>query len=148
MAEIPATGPRIQGLPATIVFGQGLPRRQVAAVRETVRGFRGQSENWVPEDLRAGFRLRALTWLSAIHCEAERLSAVGKPLPRAHFNHSLRTVSPPVEWLLLRQSAAASTTVESILHGMDGCRQRERPNRSYPRVTSRPDARWRSSKKN
>ena len=147
MAEIPATGPRIQGLPVTIGCGQGLPRRPVAAVQETLRVFRGQSADSVPEDLRAVFRLMARTWLPAIHCEAARLSAAGKPPPRPHFNHSLRTVSPSVEWLLPQQSAALTTTVESILHGMDGCRQRERPNRSYPRVTRRPDDRWRSSKK-
>ena len=29
-------------------------------------------------------------------------------------------------------SAGLSTTVESILRSMDGCRQPERPNRSYP----------------
>ena len=147
MAEIPAKGSRIQGLPATIGCGQGLPRRPVAAVQETVRVFRGQSEDWVPEDLRAGLRLMARTWLPAIHCEAARLSAAGKPPPQAHCNHGLRTFSPSVEWLLPQQSAALSTAVESVLHGMDGGRQREHPNRSYPRDTRRPDDRWRSSKK-
>ena len=33
-------------------------------------------------------------------------SLAGKPPLRADCNHSLRTVSQPVEWLLLRQSAA------------------------------------------
>ena len=74
-------------------------------------------------------------------------SAAGKPPLRANFNNSLRTVSQHVEWLLLQQSAALSTTVDSILRSMDCCRQRERPNRSYPRVSRRPDDRWRPSKK-
>ena len=109
--------------------------------------FHGQSEDLVLQQLWACFTLIAMTRLFANHCEAEMPSAAGKPPLRANFNNSLRTVSQHVEWLLLQQSAALSTTVDSILRSMDCCRQRERPNRSYPRVTRRPDDRWRPSKK-
>ena len=109
--------------------------------------FHGQSEDLVLQELWACFTLIAMTRLFASHCEAEMPSAAGKPPLRANFNNSLRTVSQHVEWLLLQQSAALSTTVDSILRSMDCCRQRERPNRSYPRVTRRPDDRWRPSKK-
>ena len=109
--------------------------------------FHGQSEDLVLQELWACFTLIAMTRLFANHCEAEMPSAAGKPPLRANFNNSLRTVSQHVEWLLLQQSAALSTTVDSILRGMDCCRQRERPNRSYPRVSRRPDDRWRPSKK-
>ena len=109
--------------------------------------FHGQSEDLVLQELRACFSLIAMPRLVAGHCEAEMPSAAGKPPLRTHFNSSLRTVSQHVEWLLLKQSASLSTTAESILRSLDGCRQRERPNRSYPRVTRRPDDRWRSSKK-
>ena len=75
-------------------------------------------------------------------------SAAGKLPLRANFNHNLRTASQPVEWPLVQQSAALRTTVKSILRSMDCCRQHERPNRSHhPRVTRRPDDRWRSTKK-
>ena len=57
---------------------------------------------------------------------------MGKPALRANFSHSLRTAKQHVEWLLLQQSVALSTTVKSILRRMDCCCQRERPNRSYP----------------
>ena len=109
--------------------------------------FHGQSEDLVLQQLWACFTLIAMTRLFANHCEAEMPSAAGKPPLRANFNNSLRTVSQHIEWLLLQQSAALSTTVDSILRSMDCCRQRERPNRSYPRVTRRPDDRWRPSKK-
>ena len=109
--------------------------------------FHGQSEDLVLQQLWACFTLIAMTRLFANHCEAEMPSAAGKPPLRANSNNSLRTVSQHVEWLLLQQSAALSTTVDSILRSMDCCRQRERPNRSYPRVTRRPDDRWRPSKK-
>ena len=109
--------------------------------------FHGQSEDLVLQQLWACFTLIAMTRLFASHCEAEMPSAAGKPPLRANFNNSLRTVSQHIEWLLLQQSAALSTTVDSILRSMDCCRQRERPNRSYPRVTRRPDDRWRPSKK-
>ena len=75
------------------------------------------------------------------------MSAAGKPPLLADFSHSLRRTSQLFEWLLLLQSAALSTKVESILRSMDCCCQRERPDRSYPRVTRRPDDRCRSSKK-
>ena len=109
--------------------------------------FHGQSEDLVLQELWACFTLIAMTRLFSNHCEAEMPSAAGKPPLRANFNNSLRTVSQHVEWLLLQQSAALSTTVDSILRSMDCCRQRERPNRSYPRVTRRPDDRWRPTKK-
>ena len=109
--------------------------------------FHGQSEDLVLQELWACFTLIAMTRLFANHCEAEMPSAAGKPPLRANFNNSLRTVSQHIEWLLLQQSAALSTMVDSILRSMDCCRQRERPNRSYPRVTRRPDDRWRPSKK-
>ena len=109
--------------------------------------FHGQSEDLVLQQLWACFTLIAMTRLFSNHCEAEMPSAAGKPPLRTNFNNSLRTVSQHVEWLLLQQSAALSTTVDSILRSMDCCRQRERPNRSYPRVTRRPDDRWRPSKK-
>ena len=109
--------------------------------------FHGQSEDLVLQELWACCTLIAMTRLFANHCEAEMPSAAGKPPLRANFNNSLRTVSQHVEWLLLQQSAALSTTVDSILRSMDCCRQRERPNRSYPRVSRRPDDRRRPSKK-
>ena len=91
--------------------------------------------------------LIAKTRLFANHCEAGMPPAAGQPPVRANFNNSLRTVSQHVEWLLLQQSAALSTTVDSILRSMDCCHQRERPNRSYPCVTRRPDDPRRPSKK-
>ena len=74
-------------------------------------------------------------------------SAVGMPPLRARRNNSLRTVRQPVEWLLPQPSAALSTTVDSILRGMDCCRQRERPNHSASRVSRRPDDCLTSSQK-
>lgn len=83
----------------------------------------------------------------ANHCEAEMPSTASKPSLRANFNHSLRTISRNVEWLLLRPSTALSTTVDSILRSMDCFGGPERPNRSYPRVMRRPKDRLQSGEK-
>ena len=83
----------------------------------------------------------AMTHLLVNHRTAEMQAGASKPPLRARCNNSLRTVSPPVEWLLQQRSTALSTTVDSILRGMDCHRQRERPNRTNPRVSCRPDDR-------
>ena len=83
----------------------------------------------------------------ANHCEAEMPSTAGKPSLRVNFNNSLRTVSRNVEWLLLQQSAALSTTVDSILCSVDSFRQPERLKRPYPRVVRHPYDHGRSGKK-
>ena len=153
-----STRPQALAGPCTTLPGKPSPTStmRAGAWKSTTRSskrllrsepFHGQSEDLVLQELWACFTLIAMTRLFANHCEAEMPSAAGKPPLRANFNNSLRTVSQHVEWLLLQQSAALSTTVDSILRSMDCCRQRERPNRSYPRVSRRPDDRWRPSKK-
>lgn len=109
--------------------------------------FHAHSEGLVLQELGVCFTLIEMARLLADHCEAEMPSAAGKPPLRANFNNCLRTVSQHVGWLLLQQSAALSTKVDSILRNMDGCRRRERPIRYYVRVTHRPDDRCGSSNK-
>ena len=48
--------------------------------------------------------------------------------------------------LFLEHAAMLGKTVERILAGIAVCRQRQRPNRSFPRLSRKPASKWRSSK--
>ncbi len=51
-----------------------------------------------------------------------------------------------MESLLLAYAATLSETVSTILDSIAGCRHRKRPNRSYERVSHKPDSKWRPAK--
>ena len=61
-----------------------------------------------------------------------------------------RRQSPPVgrhlEGLFLHYAATLDATLREILDSIAPCRQRRRPNRSYPRVSRKPASKWRSRK--
>ena len=82
------------------------------------------------------------------HAEQDFQSQAGKPPLQANFRNSLRTVGQHLEALLLQYSATLGDTVHTILDSIAHCRQRQRPNRSCPRVSRRPDDRFQPSKKN
>ena len=107
--------------------------------------FHGQSEPGVRQELWAGCSLIAMARLFTNHAEQDFRSKAGKPPLQANFRNSLRTVGQHLEGLFLRYSATLGDTIlDSIAH----FRQRQRPNRSYPRVSCRPDNRFRPNKQN
>ena len=65
---------------------------------------------------------------------------------QANFRNSLRTVGQHLEGLFLQYHATLGDTIATILGSIAHCRQRQRPNRSYPRVSRRPDDRFRPKK--
>ena len=112
----------------------------------TVEEFHGQTERTVQQELFAHFSLIALARLFT-NCSEESFRAdPGKPAMQANFKSSLRTVARHLEGLFLEHAAMLGKTVERILAGIAACRQRQRPTRSFPRLSRKPTSKWRSSK--
>ena len=108
--------------------------------------FHGQSERGVRQELWAACSLIALARLFTNHAEQDFRSAAGKAPLQANFRNSLRTVGQHLEGLFLQYHATLGDTIATILGSIAHCRQRQRPNRSYPRVSRRPDDRFRPKK--
>ena len=108
--------------------------------------FHGQSERGVRQELWAACSLIAMARLFTNHAEQDFRSAAGKAPLQANFRNSLRTVGQHLEGLFLQYHATLGDTVATILASIKHCRQRQRPNRSYPRVSRRPDDRFRPKK--
>ena len=112
----------------------------------TVEEFHGQTERTVQQELFAHFSLIALARLFTNRSEESFRADPGKPAMQANFKSSLRTVARHLEGLFLEHAAMLGKTVERILAGIAACRQRQRPNRSFPRLSRKPASKWRSSK--
>ncbi len=110
----------------------------------TVEEFHGQTERTVQQELFAHFSLIALARLFTNRSEESFRADPGKPAMQANFKSSLRTVARHLEGLFLEHAAMLGKTVERILAGIAACRQR--PNRSFPRLSRKPASKWRSSK--
>ena len=100
----------------------------------TVEEFHGQTERTVQQELFAHFSLIALARLFTNRSEESFRADPGKPVMQANSKSSLRTVARHLEGLFLEHAAMLGKTVERILAGIAACRQRQRPNRSFPRV--------------
>ena len=112
----------------------------------TVEEFHGQTERTVQQELFAHFSLIALARLFTNRSEESFRADPGKPAMQANFKSSLRTVARHLEGLFLEHTALLGKTVERILAGIAACRQRQRPNRSFPRLSRNPASKWRPSK--
>ena len=111
----------------------------------TVQDFHGQSGRGVKQELYAHFILITLTRLFSNRGE-DRIKASRpgdtKPAMQANFKNSLATVARNIEGLLLQQAAMLSETLTRIVATIAACRQRVRPNRSYPRRSRKPVGKW------
>ena len=112
----------------------------------TVEEFHGQTERTVQQELFAHFSLIALARLFTNRSEESFRADPGQPAMQANFKSSLRTVARHLEGLFLEHATMLGKTVERILAGIAACRQRQRPNRSFPRLSRKPASKWRSSK--
>ena len=111
----------------------------------SVQDFHGQSERGVKQELFAHFILVTLTRLFSNRGEdsikASRPDDT-KPAMQANFKNSLMVVARNIEGLLLQQAATLGETVTRIVAAIAACRQRVRPNRSYPRRSRKPIGKW------
>ena len=114
-----------------------------------VEEFHGQTERGVKQELYAHFVLITVTRLFSNQSEARinRTPRVDhKPQLKANFKNSLLLVARNIEALMLQQMEFLTATVNQILEGIGGCRQRKRPGRSYERHSRTPEGKWRRRK--
>ena len=117
-----------------------------------IEDFHGRSERGVRQELFAHFVLIALTRLFSNHGEG-LLGGRGEPRGATHgaqmrvnFKNSLLTVARHLEGLFLRHAAMLGETLGHIVGAIVSCRQKTRPNRSYPRRSRKPIGKWKPEK--
>ena len=119
-----------------------------------IEQFHAKSERGVKQELYAHFVLLALSrsFGNPLEDDLNAGAAFDQPKLRANFKNVLVTVARNFEALMLGnwQLATgnwqlASSAVSNILHSIGNCLQKERPGRSYPRISKRPDDRFRNA---
>jgi len=114
-----------------------------------VEQFHAHSERGVKQELFAHFVLITLTRLFANHTEDgfNANSNTDEHVVRANFKNCLSTMSRQLEALLLKQADLLTETLRTIIASIRTCRQKLRPNRSYPRCSRAPVGKWLATKK-
>ena len=88
-------------------------------------------------------------------CRTEFIGGTGRREPRGatdgaqmrvNFKNSLLTVARHLEGLFLRHAAMLGETLGHIVGAIVSCRQKTRPNRSYPRRSRKPIGKWKPEK--
>ena len=112
-----------------------------------IEQFHAKSERGVKQELYAHFVLLALSrsFGNPLEDDLNAGAAFDPPKLRANFKNVLVTVARNFEALMLGHWQLASTAVSNILHSIGNCLQTERPGRSYPRISKRPDDRFRNA---
>ncbi len=91
------------------------------------------------QELHAAFVLLTLARRFSSRCDGDLDAGGGEdglPAMRANFRNGLRLVGREIEAMFLAQS------VRRIMTGLSRCLRRERPGRSDPRKSKRPERRW------
>lgn len=65
---------------------------------------------------------------------------------KINFKNALLTIARHVEALFVRHMTYIKETVHTVLSSLSACKQKVRPNRSYPRQSHKPIKKWRPSK--
>ena len=112
-----------------------------------IEQFHAKSERGVKQELYAHFVLLALSrsFGNQLEDDLNTGAVCDQPKMRANFKNVLVTVARNFEALMLGHWQLASTAVSNILNSIGNCLQKERPGRSYPRVSKRPDERFRNA---
>ena len=108
--------------------------------------FHARTECGVRQELFAHFTVVALTRFLGNRAE----DALGGCLRdgsdvQVNFKHALASVARRFEALILGQVQAVAETVSGLLRDLGECIGKARPGRSYPRVSHRPDERFRNA---
>ena len=111
--------------------------------------FHAQTEWGVKQELFAHFVLLTLNRILANHTEAGlnagRKSQVDAPRFQVNVKNALVTMARHLEELFLRHTRLTCQTLNTLIDALGFCRQKTRPGRSYPRVSMKPNGKWRSS---
>ena len=108
-----------------------------------VESFRSESERGVLQELYANFVMVTATRLMTNVIDAEINAAQDhRPPKRVNFKHAVAAVFRNFEALALVQAEAVAETVARIVDDIAAFWQRERPGRSYPRMSLKPARKW------
>ena len=110
--------------------------------------FHARSERGIRQELYAMFTLVAVTRIFTNRCDSDiKGDAIDdQPDMRTNLINGARLVGREVERLFLRHSEMIAESVTRIITGLSYCLQRERPGRSYPRLSRKPGTKWRKHK--
>lgn len=127
-----------------------------------VEDFHARSERGIRQELFAHFVLITLTRLFANHGEIEKNNASNDPIEnqnsqpkplrplrsffKVNFKNGLSAVESELESLILHRGENLTTQVAKTVDRTMAVTQKVRPNRSYPRLSMKPDSRWRPAK--
>ncbi len=108
-----------------------------------VESFRAESERGVLQEPCANFVMVTATRLMTNGTDGEINAAPGDGHPkRVNFRNAAAAVFRNFETLALAQADALAETVSRIVDDVAALWQRERPGRSYPRMSRKPRNKW------
>jgi hypothetical protein len=129
---------------------------KVSKVLIDVEDFHAQTERGVKQELYAHFVLITMTRIFANHAETQLNGSdqlrsddgSGSQQPRVRINlkNSLITVARHLEVLFLEQAKLMASRLNTVMDAICFCRQKERPGRKQPRVSHKPERKWRPAK--
>jgi len=115
-----------------------------------VEDFHGISERGVKQELFAHFVLITLSRIFANKVDNDinkKENSQSKGKLKTNLKNSLITIARNLENLFLQQEALVKKTINTIINTVATCYQRERPNRSYERVSKKPVRVWKPTTK-
>ena len=108
-----------------------------------VESFRAENERGVLQELYASFVIVTATHLMTNEIDGEINAAPSDGHPkRVNFKNAAAAVFCNFETLALAQADALTETVSRIVDDVAALWQRERPGRSYPRMSRKPRNKW------
>lgn len=109
--------------------------------------FHARSERGVKQELYAHFVLVVLarSFGNGFEDAVNASTAAEQPSVRANFKNVLTTLARNFEALMLGQWQLTCDAVANIFTSIGNCVQKERPGRTYPRHSRRPDERFRNA---
>ena len=112
--------------------------------KDLIEFFHRQSNRGVRQELYASFILMALTRIDTNRCEQDinGVHTSDRAPIRSNFKNALRVVGKEIEALLLHHLQTVVASLTRIMTGVSQSLKRERPNRSYRRVSKKPRSKW------
>lgn len=111
-----------------------------------VEQFHARTERGVRQEIYAHFTLLALARTFGGHLEsALNAGCRSDAVRRTNFKNALTTVAGHFEALMLGHVRLVAETINGIFTNLSRCMSKERPGRHYPRLSKRPDDRFRNA---
>jgi len=121
-----------------------------------IEEFHSQYEMGIKQELFAHFTLITMNRIFTNKAEGDFKKAEAQSNPRkkekpekfkVNLKNSLITMARNLEGLFILHVNLVTNVISKILISVSSCRQKERPNRKYDRVSMKPVGKWKPSKK-